>query len=216
MKRYAVKETFGPTLQGEGPNTGRSCYFLRFAGCNAWDGRLETKHASACPYCDTDFAGGEKLSVEEVLSQLPTRTNSGLVITGGEPLLQLDDELLGALTPRFDWIDIETNGTVKPKYSALPMSVSISCSPKRIEGKPLVITSPTWWKILIPHQERFIDLALSSGLPIYVQPVINPDVRDAFHAHGYKHAVERCMEWCHNFPGTVRMSVQVHKYIGLR
>ena len=68
--RYQVKAIFGPTLQGEGLHAGAPCVFLRLAGCNAWDGRAETRANSACPYCDTDFRGGELLDMEEIVLRL--------------------------------------------------------------------------------------------------------------------------------------------------
>ena len=119
MSNYRVKEIFGPTLQGEGLHAGWPCVFLRLSGCNAWDGRPETRAASACPYCDTDFRGGDQLACGEIIDRLLQQTGDpqaqperlGCVLTGGEPLLQADAELLQALVDHFAWVDIETNGT---------------------------------------------------------------------------------------------------------
>lgn len=209
MKRYAVKSTFGPTIQGEGLNTGRSCHFLRFAGCNAWDGRKETKAKSACPYCDTDFYGGDRLTINEIVSRFDgVDERSGLVITGGEPLLQMDQELIDTLSADFAWVDVETNGTVAQKF-VRPPRVNISCSPKRIKDLPIVV-SPDWWKILIPHQKHFMTMALESGLPIYVQPVMF----DSTEHPSYWSAVAECLKLCHEYPRIVRLSVQVHKVVG--
>jgi 7-carboxy-7-deazaguanine synthase len=216
MKRYAVKTTFGPTIQGEGLNAGRSCHFLRFAGCNAWDGRPETKAKSACPYCDTDFHGGMKMSADEVSACFKeSRSHQGLVITGGEPLLQLDQPLLSKLCARFEWIDIETNGTV-PLHFELPTcaNVNISCSPKFISGHPIVI-QPDWWKVLLPDQDRFLDMALNSAITTFVQPVMDPNDPRGPEAPSYKQAVEYCLQVCHDNPRFARMSLQLHKMIGV-
>jgi 7-carboxy-7-deazaguanine synthase len=208
---YQVKSIFGPTLQGEGPHAGAPCLFVRLAGCNAWDGRAETRAASACPYCDTDFRGGDRLELAEILRRLdslrPAAPELGCVLSGGEPLLQADESLLTALGARFAWVDVETNGT--RAGPARPANVFWSCSPKAIPKQPVVI-APDWWKILIPEQESFMDRALASGKPIFVQPVC-PD--SGPEGTAYRAAVERCLELC--WRHGCRLSVQVHKYLGL-
>ena len=161
MRTYRVKSIFGPTLQGEGLHAGMPCLFLRLAGCNAWDGRPETRARSACPYCDTDFLGGEALDLPAIRARLAGLAGAvpgagaarlGLVLSGGEPLLQADRELLAALGADFAWVDIETNGT-RP-CPERPANVFISCSPKRIAGEE-VVAEPDWWKVLIPDQQEF-------------------------------------------------------------
>ena len=81
--RYQVKEIFGPTVQGEGPNQGKPCVFLRFSGCNAWDGRAETRAASACPYCDTDFLAASLWTAQKLSPGLKICAQSGLVRNHG-------------------------------------------------------------------------------------------------------------------------------------
>lgn len=212
MRTYQVKEIFGPTLQGEGLHAGMPCLFLRLAGCNAWDGRAETRVDSACPYCDTDFRGGEALTLEAITDRLAALrrpgTTPGCVLTGGEPLLQADAELLAALGRAFPWVDIETNGT-RP-CPTRPGNVFLSCSPKRIAQQPIVV-APDWWKVLIPDQEGFLDLALASGRPVFVQPTAG--------AHGvegtsYTRNLQRCVELC--LRRDCRLSIQLHKYIGVQ
>ena len=186
MRRYQVKSLFGPTLQGEGLHAGMPCLFLRLAGCNAWDGRPEKRATSACPYCDTDFLGGEPLDAAAISERLaalvpesgpgPGRSGRGstgtlgLVLTGGEPLLQADGELLATLGAAFRWVDIETNGT-RP-CPVRPANVFISCSPKRIAGQEVVVEAD-WWKVLIPDQESFLERALASGKPVYVDSQVS-------------------------------------------
>jgi organic radical activating enzyme len=214
MRTYAVKELFGPTLQGEGLHAGMPCVFVRLAGCNAWDGRLESRAASACPYCDTDFRGGEVQTLEQILSGLRAcvpATNTaplGCVLTGGEPLLQADHVLLAALGANFAWVDIETNGT--RTCPERPKNVFISCSPKRLTDQPIVV-EPSWWKILIPDQAHFLDQALASGLPVFVQPTC-PD--GGPHGNIYQANLNRCLELC--YTKGCRLSLQQHKYLSIR
>jgi len=208
---YAVKETFGPTLQGEGAHAGWPCVFLRLAGCNAWDGRVETRAASACPYCDTDFRGGERLALDAILRRLDALTDGrkhlGCVLTGGEPLLQADAALLAALGARFPWVDIETNGT-RP-VPERPANVFVSCSPKHLASEPVVV-QPDWWKVLIPDQERFLAHAMASGAPVYVQPTC-PDAGPRGAA--YDAALARAIALCAQHG--CRLSLQQHKLIGV-
>jgi len=206
---YRVKSIFGPTIQGEGPHQGLPCLFLRFAGCNAWDGRAETRAASACPYCDTDFVGGDTLdaaTIRERLRALPG-TGLGLVITGGEPLLQLDATLLNALAADYPWLDIETNGT-RPAPTR-PAHVTVVCSPKAVRGQPVVV-EPDAWKILIPDQQAFLARALASGKPVYVQPTC-PD--DGPNHDAYRTNLAACLALCYRHG--CRLSVQLHKVIGV-
>ena len=108
MTRYLVKELFGPTLQGEGAHAGRPCVFLRFAACNL-----------SCPWCDTDFAaeGAVKLTAGEIVAKLVELDLHGarmVVVTGGEPTLQWDQELADALRAAGFRTHMETNGTHVP------------------------------------------------------------------------------------------------------
>jgi len=214
---YQVKSIFGPTLQGEGIHVGMPCLFVRLAGCNAWDGRAQTRAASACPYCDTDFRGGERLERDQILERLrgllpppgapASGPGFGCVLTGGEPLLQADAALLAALGEAFAWVDIETNGT-RP-CPARPANVFISCSPKAIPGQAVVV-EPDWWKILIPDQEGFLPRALASHRPVLVQPTM-PDAGAT--DPQYRRNLERCLAAC--FAHGCRLSIQLHKVIGV-
>ena len=223
MRRYQVKSLFGPTLQGEGLHAGMPCLFLRLAGCNAWDGRPEKRATSACPYCDTDFLGGEPLDAAAISERLaalvpesgpgPGRSGRGstgtlgLVLTGGEPLLQADGELLATLGAAFRWVDIETNGT-RP-CPVRPANVFISCSPKRIAGQEVVVEAD-WCKVLIPDQESFLERALASGKPVFLQPTC-PDQGPS--GELYQRHLERCLALCYRHG--CRLSLQIHKYIGI-
>ena len=211
MKHYRVKEIFGPTLQGEGQHAGRSCLFVRLSGCNAWDGRPETRADSACPYCDTDFFGGDAMDLDAILAQLhslhPALDKIGCVLTGGEPLLQADLFLIEALASACAWVDIETNGTqLCPQR---PENVFISCSPKKIPLQEVQI-KPNWWKILIPDQIGFLEMALETALPVYVQATC-PDA--GLESATYKKNLAQCIELCHTHG--CQLSLQQHKYLDL-
>ena len=120
---YAVKEIFY-TLQGEGAQAGRPAVFCRFAGCNLWSGREADRETATCTFCDTDFVGtdgpdGGKFADADALAaacRTAWRGNSGtppfVVLTGGEPMLQVDEPLIAALHAAGFEIAIETNGTL--------------------------------------------------------------------------------------------------------
>jgi organic radical activating enzyme len=131
----------------------------------------------------------------------------GCVLTGGEPLLQADQSLLDQLGARYAWVDIETNGT-RP-CPPRPANVFVSCSPKQVPNQALVV-EPDWWKVLIPDQERFLDQALASGKPVFVQPTC-PDAGP--HGPAYLANIQRCLDLC--YTRGCRISVQLHKYLGV-
>lgn len=119
---YAVKECF-LTLQGEGLQAGSRAVFLRFAGCNLWSGREQDRSSAVCQFCDTDFVGtdgegGGKFESADLLAEQVERLwGKGreqrlVVITGGEPMLQLDAALIDALHARDFRVAMESNGTL--------------------------------------------------------------------------------------------------------
>src|SRR5207344_885586 len=118
---YAVKEIFY-TLQGEGANAGRAAVFCRFAGCNLWSGREQDRADAQCRFCDTDFVGtdsdgGDRFATAEELAVACGAAAGAagpdlVVLTGGEPMLQVDDALIAALHARGFTIALETNGTL--------------------------------------------------------------------------------------------------------
>src|SRR5206468_2199795 len=142
---YTVKEIFY-TLQGEGANAGRAAVFCRFAGCNLWSGREADRATATCRFCDTDFVGtdgtfGARYPTAAVLGDRieaiwgASRERRFAVLTGGEPLLQVDEALIADLHRRGFEIAVETNGTIEP-----PPGLDWICvSPKA--GAPLKIQS---------------------------------------------------------------------------
>ena len=119
---YAIKEIYY-TIQGEGFHTGRAAVFCRFAGCNLWNGLEKDRHKAICQFCDTEFFGidginGGKYTAEELTKQLLSiwegkPEDCFVVFTGGEPALQMNDELISELKKQQIEIAIETNGTIK-------------------------------------------------------------------------------------------------------
>src|SRR5271168_3047438 len=131
---YAVKEIFF-TLQGEGLRAGRAAVFCRFAGCNLWSGLERDRATAVCRFCDTDFVGadaGKFIDADSLAERIATLWPLAaggkpyVVCTGGEPLLQLNQELCDALHRRGFEIAVETNGTL-----AAPAGIDWVCvSPK--------------------------------------------------------------------------------------
>jgi 7-carboxy-7-deazaguanine synthase (Cx14CxxC type) len=153
---YAVKEIF-LTLQGEGMQAGRRAVFLRFAGCNLWTGREQDRAGADCTFCDTDFVGmdgenGGRYDAEALAQRVAELwgTPAGpdrrlVVVTGGEPLLQLDAPLIDALHGRGFEVAIETNGTIP----APPGLDWICVSPKA--GTEIVQQSGNELKLVWPQ-----------------------------------------------------------------
>jgi 7-carboxy-7-deazaguanine synthase len=208
---YSVKEIFY-TLQGEGAQTGRAAVFCRFAGCNLWTGREEDRDTATCQFCDTDFIGvgpeGGKFHssqelAEAVAARWPTVNGNGrfVVCTGGEPLLQLDEDAIGALQARGFQVAVETNGT-KPAPNSLDW---ICVSPKA--GAPLVQRTGNELKLVYPQPAAPPELFATLNFEhFFLQPMDGPD-RD----RNTRLAVEYCLrhpQW--------RLSLQTHKLLGLR
>ena len=204
---YTVKEIYY-TLQGEGANTGRPAVFLRFAGCNLWSGHEEDRASAICQFCDTDFVGGTKHSsasqlAEEVASQWFGNGTSKrfVVITGGEPLLQLDAPLIDALHNLGFEIAIETNGTLE----APPGIDWICMSPKA--GAPIKQRTGHELKLVYPQQGITpTELERLKFKHFFLQPMDGPAVQQ-----NTKLAADYCLEhprW--------RLSLQTHKLLGIR
>ncbi len=177
---YSVKEIFY-TLQGEGAHAGRPAVFCRFSGCNLWTGRESDRASAVCQFCDTDFVGtdgegGGKFADAATLANTINAlwpasyaASKYVVFTGGEPLLQLDAELIAAMHAVGFEIAIETNGTLP-----VPAGVDWVCvSPKM--GAPLVVRKGSELKVVIPQAGQ--SLAAYEELEFdhfFVQPMDGP------------------------------------------
>ena len=150
MKRYKVKEIFGPTIEGEGSKAGEVVLFLRLSGCNRWSGKEEDRADSICHFCDTDFFGGELLERETIVERLrergeqyykdkdgneahPRMFQLRVVISGGEPTLQMDYLLLRLLKESNFLIYVETNGSRRIDPKTLDLIDHLVVSPKQSE-----------------------------------------------------------------------------------
>lgn len=210
MSKYAVKEIF-LTLQGEGANAGRAAVFCRFSGCNLWSGQEKDRASAVCGFCDTDFVGmdglgggsfggAEALAIAIERAWIGGKTDRFVVFTGGEPLLQLDQALIGAVHARGFEIAVETNGTLAP-----PLGLDWLCvSPKA--GAPLVAKSGSELKLVFPQQglrpDALCGLAFSH---FWLQPM-DGDERAANTA--------AAIAYCLDHPRW-RLSLQTHKFVGL-
>jgi len=209
---YTVKEIYF-TLQGEGAQTGRPAVFLRFSGCNLWTGLERDRASAVCTFCDTDFVGvgpdgGKFVRADDLAAAVERRWPADaanderfVVCTGGEPLLQLDDEAVNALHQRGFDVAVETNGT-QPAPDGLDW---ICVSPKA--GAPLVLTTGDELKLVYPQDiarpEKFAALEFDH---FFVQPMDGPDL-----AQNTRAAAAYCLahpQW--------RLSLQTHKLVGLR
>jgi len=208
---YSVKEIF-LTLQGEGAQAGRRAVFLRFSGCNLWTGREEDRSKAICQFCDTDFVGtdgengGKFASAEELAQKVKEvwgRTVAGtpyVVITGGEPMLQLDGPLVGALHDQGFEIGVESNGTLP----ATPGVDWLCISPKA--GSAVVQRTGQELKLVWPQPGSDWQDMQGWGFDHFlIQPMDN-----AARAENLAEAIEFVManpQW--------RLSLQNHKALGL-
>ncbi len=209
---YQVKEIFY-TLQGEGSNAGRPAVFCRFAGCNLWSGREQDRATAVCRFCDTDFVGtdgtlgGKFRSADALADQIQAQWPAGdrahrfVVMTGGEPLLQVDGALIDALHARGFQIAVETNGTI-----AAPPGIDWICvSPKA--GAPWIQRTGHELKLVWPQPAFNLDeLEAAAFTHRYLQPMDSPE---------RQRNTEACIELCLQRPAW-RLSLQTHKITGIR
>jgi 7-carboxy-7-deazaguanine synthase len=207
---YAVKEIF-LTLQGEGAHAGRAAVFCRFSGCNLWNGREADRERATCRFCDTDFVGidgtlgGRYASADDladtIAAQWTAKANRYAILTGGEPLLQIDTALVDALHARAFEIGVETNGTIDA-----PGGLDWVCvSPKA--GTELVLRKGHELKLVYPQlgatPEDFENLSFER---FSLQPMDGPDVIEN---------TARSVDYCLRHPQW-RLSLQTHKTLGIR
>jgi len=208
---YAVKEMF-LTLQGEGVNAGRRAVFVRFAGCNLWSGSEADRAAAVCRFCDTDFvgtngAGGGRFSDAAALVAAAETHWGGaidarfVVLTGGEPMLQVDDPLIEALHAAGFTIAVESNGTL-PAHPGIDW---VCISPKA--GSETVQRSGDELKLVWPQPGSDIAAMESWDFANFaVQPLDDQDA-DANRDAAIAFVLAR-PKW--------RLSLQTHKLLGLR
>lgn len=209
---YQIKEIFY-TLQGEGINAGRPAVFCRFAGCNFWSGREQDRPSAICTFCDTDFVGtdgtqgGTFRNADGLAARIASQWSgdSGgrklVVLTGGEPLLQVDAALIDALHAQGFEIAVETNGSI-----VAPQGIDWLCvSPKSLEH--WVQRSGDELKLVWPQAGMELSLVQDSQFTHYLlQPLDDPQ--------GAAHT-QTCIDACLAHPRW-RLSLQTHKITGIR
>lgn len=208
---YAVRELFY-SLQGEGANTGRATVFCRFAGCNLWSGNEADRAGAVCKFCDTDFVGtdgtyGGKYRSPAVLADAIDKLWGGaggrkfVVLTGGEPLLQVDRPLLDELHGHKFEVAVETNGTLLP-----PPGIDWICvSPKA--GSEQVLKAGNEVKVVWPQPG--VDLKALETMAFsyrFLQPMDGPKLQDN---------IAECVDYCLKHPAW-KLSMQTHKILGVR
>ena len=204
---YKVKEAY-LTIQGEGYQTGRVAVFCRFTGCNLWSGHEKDRESAICDFCDTDFVGtdgpggGVFDDAKSLTRHLLTFWNSDetpfMVFTGGEPLLQMDEELISELKQNNVEIAIETNGTLLP-----PKGIDWVCvSPK--SGTKLIVTSGEECKVIYPQKDLDLsELLMLDFKHFSLQPMDGDQI---------KKNTRMTIGYCRKNPKW-RLSIQTHKYL---
>ena len=207
---YRIKEIYF-TQQGEGSNTGRDFVFVRFSGCNLWSGKEKNRKSAICQFCDTDFYGtnginggvySAKQLIEKIKSLWVSRDdNIAVVLTGGEPLLQVNDELVAALKQEQIYIAVETNGTLDaPDHiDWICMSPKANTEIKLKKGHEI--------KVIFPQEsldpEKFLLFDFSE---FYLQPM---------DSNKYQENLNATITYCQKNPKW-KLSLQTHKILGIR
>ena len=209
---YKIKEIYY-TIQGEGFHAGRPAVFCRFSGCNLWSGREEDRSKAICKFCDTNFWGTDGINgghyTKEDLSKIllklwQERVMDGdqpfVVFTGGEPALQLDQDLVDYLHTESVFIAIETNGTKE-----LPQGIDWVCvSPKA--DTEIIVQKGDELKLVFPQKENHpTQYEKLTFKYFFLQPLDDANQSDHIRA---------CVSYCMEHPKW-RLSLQTHKFIGI-
>ena len=208
--KYRIKEIFF-TQQGEGKNTGKDFIFVRFSGCNLWSGQEKHRASAICKFCDTDFYGtdginGGKYQAKELIEKIKSLWISvdsqiRVVLTGGEPLLQVDKGLISALKKENIYIAVETNGTLDAPDGIdwICMSPKANTEIKLRKGSEVKVVYPQ--KNLNPDNFNVLDFK-----NFYIQPM---------DSENYEDNVSQSVKFCMQNPNW-KLSLQTHKILGIR
>jgi len=205
---YSIKEIY-KTIQGEGGQAGRTAVFVRFSGCNLWSGLEKHRSAAVCKFCDTDFVGTDGLNggkynavtlSQKIQEIWGAGSNKLIVFTGGEPMLQLDLELIEECKNKGFETAIETNGTINISFDIDWICVS----PKA--NAELMIKKGNELKVVFPQPEQdlhsFLDLNFEH---FFLQPMDGPQIKEN---------TQETIEYCMQHPQW-RLSIQQHKLLGI-
>ena len=207
---YRIKEIYF-TQQGEGSNTGRDFVFVRFSGCNLWSGKEKNRKSAICQFCDTDFYGTDGINggvysakqlIEKIKSLWVSRDdNIAVGLTGGEPLLQVNDELVAALKQEQIYIAVETNGTLDApdKIDWICMSPKANTEIKLKKGNEI--------KVIFPQESLDLEkFSLFDFSEFYLQPM---------DSNKYQENLNATITYCQKNPKW-KLSLQTHKILGIR
>lgn len=215
-RQYGVHKIFGSTIQGEGAMAGLPVVFVRFTGCNMWDGRPESREESKCPFCDTDFLHGNMMTIREIIDDINELAETGVGwvwFSGGEPSLQMDKPLVMAVKQQGYKIGVETNGTREFKQGTLSHVDHLVMSPKL----PNAQTKQRWCnslKVLFPHPNPMIRPEHYSSIRSETRWLQAIDLEDEEkNAENMRLVIERLYQLPKNQEW--RLSVQTHKVIGV-
>ena len=207
---YRIKEIYF-TQQGEGSNTGRDFVFVRFSGCNLWSGKEKNRKSAICQFCDTDFYGTDGINggiysatqlIEKIKSLWVSKDdNIAVVLTGGEPLLQVNDELVAALKQEQIYIAVETNGTLDA-----PDHIDWICmSPKA--NTEIKLKKGNEIKVIFPQESLDLEkFSLFEFSEFYLQPMDSNE---------YQENLNATITYCQKNPKW-KLSLQTHKILGIK
>jgi|TARA_B110000211_G_scaffold135053_1_gene154767 7-carboxy-7-deazaguanine synthase (Cx14CxxC type) len=205
---YSIKEIY-KTIQGEGAQSGRTAVFVRFTGCNLWSGKEKHRADAICNFCDTDFVGtdgenGGRYSAEDLVKKIKYVWGSSdhgyIVFTGGEPMLQLDKELVEICKKHNFETAIETNGTIKIDFEIDWICVS----PKA--GSSLIVSKGNELKVVFPQEEIQLDHLQNLTFDHYfLQPLDSEKGEEN---------TFKTIEYCKKNPRW-KLSLQQHKLLGI-
>ena len=205
MTTYKVNEVF-LTVQGEGNWSGRPAVFCRFSQCNLWSGNEADRATAICNFCDTDFTDYQEFSLNQLVDEITMRWPHGssgqpmVVFTGGEPLLQLDTDLVEALHDGGWYTAVETNGT-------LPLTVPVGWVCVSPKTPTLRINDGDELKLVYPQKritpDRFTHLNFTH---FWLSPMDGPNLTTNTQLT-YRYCLDN-PQW--------RLNTQMHKTIGVR
>jgi organic radical activating enzyme len=242
MKKYAITEVFH-TLQGEGKNVGKPFVFVRFSGCNLWNGSPKDRDKFDAPcakWCDTDFLVKEKYTLDELMKLIESTAKknncSNILLTGGEPTKQIDRAFMSVLRTRFDYLAIETNGTVPSDFIRESFFDMVTMAPKlgtsyqemmsfageiKLVYPPVLNSEQTWLDEVIQEFEgvTFNLYVQPMDIPMYNLLGITTLKKGDYHVDPvydtmYKNHLQKCLEFIKKHPKW-SLSAQVHKYLNL-
>ncbi len=210
MTTYTVKEIYY-TIQGEGRHAGRAMVFCRFAGCNLWNGREQDRLQAVCKFCDTDFVGTDGINggkydavelTNRIISLWPEHSTQQLAVvcTGGEPLLQMDQELVDRMHEKNMFIAIESNGTLPA-----PQGIDWICVSPKGDATLRQVSGDELKQVYPQLENKPSDFENLDFNHFYIQPLEDPN---------WQINTSKSVEFVKNNPKWM-LSTQTHKFLNI-